>query len=264
LTITNYQIVNGLQTSHILFHLKDHLRTAFDVLVPVKIAVSHDPVLRYGIAESTNLQTEVSPFDFLSSNPVVRAIDRYFTAQGREVLFERRQGQLVQLKGEERRRVVTLSELMLAYASMVLELPHVVRKGRKKIEDKALKDIFATNQPAAVYWWVARLFIHARRRCQAQDAHGLPDFTHHCAFALRLMLAPAPMPPSPGCEQLERLAEDLEAGFSSRQGDLQQEVERAFQLARKYAERSKAKTKNLLVLVNTTSEIRREVLNFRS
>lgn len=63
-TLKDFQIVNGCQTSHVLFSNKDFIDTT--VNIPVKIVVTEDDDIINSVIRSSNRQTEVTEEDFIS------------------------------------------------------------------------------------------------------------------------------------------------------------------------------------------------------
>lgn len=63
-TITNYQIINGLQTSRVLHTYKDDINS--DMFVTIKLIVTQDENLISKIIRSTNRQTEVKEEDLIA------------------------------------------------------------------------------------------------------------------------------------------------------------------------------------------------------
>ncbi|MEO0445184.1 MAG: AIPR family protein [Verrucomicrobiota bacterium] len=258
LVLKNYQIVNGLQTSHVLYHLREELQGATDVLVPLKIAVSSDSKVQQAVSESTNLQTAVTYFDFLSRYPTVRQVESSFLASGDDLIFERRQGQYWDLRGEERNHLITLTELMLAFASVFLEMPHEAKKGKAKVVKRVPNQIFTDHHPPDLYLSAGKLYYLARKRCQANDAQGLPSFAFHCAFALRVGLLTKGFPHQSPTEALATYGETLLAALEDSSA-VEETLEKAFSVTRDFAHRTKKGNKNHLVLAESTTSIRKQM-----
>jgi len=96
-SVTDFQIVNGCQTSHVLYRSRD--KVSDEVWLPLKIIEAQDPDVVAQLVESTNSQTTVSAAQFLSIRPFTQRIEAYFNAfeddgdTERRLFFERRTNQ---------------------------------------------------------------------------------------------------------------------------------------------------------------------------
>jgi len=59
-SISNYQIVNGCQTSHVLYNNKD-IDGMENVNIPLRLIVTSDENIKNQITIATNSQTEIKP-----------------------------------------------------------------------------------------------------------------------------------------------------------------------------------------------------------
>lgn len=76
ITITNYQIINGLQTSRVLQSTKDLLDK--NMFVPLKLIITEDESLISKIIRSTNRQTEVKEEDLIAYSDFQKKLEDYF------------------------------------------------------------------------------------------------------------------------------------------------------------------------------------------
>lgn len=128
ISVTDYQIVNGCQTSHVLYRSAPHLSP--DVLIPLKVIEAEDPDIVAQVVEATNSQSAVSQSQFLSIRPFVRKLETYFNSfdsekeQDRRLYFERRSRQYV---GQDikKMRIFDIQKLARAFSSMFLDVPHL-------------------------------------------------------------------------------------------------------------------------------------------
>lgn len=73
--LRNFQIVNGCQTSNVLF---ENRATLGDLMVNVKIVETQDEDVFAELVRATNSQSKVDDAQFLSLKPVVRRVEQYF------------------------------------------------------------------------------------------------------------------------------------------------------------------------------------------
>jgi hypothetical protein len=96
-SIVNYQIVNGCQTSHVLFRNRDALSEK--ILIPVKLIEADDPEFIAQVVEATNSQTNVAQAQFYSLRPILVKLQAFFDAHipggdsDMRLYFERRSRQ---------------------------------------------------------------------------------------------------------------------------------------------------------------------------
>jgi hypothetical protein len=90
--LRDFQIVNGCQTSNVLFENRSTISD--DTTVMLKIVETSDPAVVDDIVRSTNRQTKVEEDQFLATLDAVKALERYFDAKGADeeyrLYFERR------------------------------------------------------------------------------------------------------------------------------------------------------------------------------
>jgi AIPR protein len=81
-TISDYQIVNGCQTTNILAHAREK---AADIMVPLRIIGSRDADFVSKIIVGTNKQNEVRQDQFLALLPFMKDLETYSGAQADDI-----------------------------------------------------------------------------------------------------------------------------------------------------------------------------------
>ena len=115
ISIDNYQIVNGCQTSNVLFDNYNLL--SLTSMVTVKVIEATDPDVIADVVRATNSQSKVDETQFLSFTALTRRLERYFDAtediSGKEtkLYFERRNGQYAN-SDVPKRRILLLQKLV--------------------------------------------------------------------------------------------------------------------------------------------------------
>ena len=124
-TIRDYQIVNGCQTSNVIFNNRDKI--SGDVFVPVKIVEVSNPDLVNEIVKSTNRQTEVTDEAFVALEDFHKQLEKFFTnikeKGNKKLLYERRRNQY-QDNSVATKQVVTLTLLTKSFVAIFLDEPH--------------------------------------------------------------------------------------------------------------------------------------------
>lgn len=124
--ISGYQIVNGCQTSHVLFDCQQDFDTSA-VMLPVKLICTQDENIVADIIRATNSQNAVKPEELEAMTEFQKRLEAYYrTFSGIGTLYyERRSKQWVS-SSVEKSRVITIPNQIKAISAMFLDLPHRV------------------------------------------------------------------------------------------------------------------------------------------
>lgn len=152
--ITDYQIVNGGQTSHVLFDSRALLDPG--TLVPLRLISTEDEDVIASIVRATNRQTEVSEDQLLALSDFQKQLEQYFATipLAQRLYYERRSRQYNSI-GIEKTRIVTLQNLVRAYASMFLQLPHQTTRNYRALRDQLGQTIFVEGHRLEPYYFAA-------------------------------------------------------------------------------------------------------------
>ena len=192
--IEDYQIVNGCQTSHVLFdagHLDD------SVMVPLRLIATQDESVIASIIKATNRQTEVKEEQLLALSDFQKKLESFFVAfeVRKRLYYERRSRQYHSTAGIEKTRVVTPSNLIRAFASMFLEDPHRTTRSYRALLERVGTTIFGPNDRLEPYY-VAAFALYRLEfffRNQSIDSKFKPA-RFQILLAFRLLLADGKLP----------------------------------------------------------------------
>lgn len=151
LHLTNYQIVNGCQTSNVLFQHKDALQ---DVMVTVKVVKTQSEDVFSELVRATNRQTEVEDNQFLSLRPIIKRVEHYFnTYEGTEsrLYLERRDRQYVGL-GIPMTRIFSLHNAAKCVAAMFCNRPELASRYPKQMYDELTDVMFAESTSEVIFY----------------------------------------------------------------------------------------------------------------
>ena len=123
LFIKDYQIVNGGQTTHVLFNEQESLDES--VAVPLKVIGTDNEELITAIITATNNQTEIRAEELNARAEFERSLEQFFTtfADVHRLYYERRSRQYDH-QDVERVRIISRQQLVRSFASMYLDEPH--------------------------------------------------------------------------------------------------------------------------------------------
>ena len=155
-TLTDYQIVNGCQTSHVLYYNKERVNDKLQI--PIKLIETLDEDTVNSIIKATNRQTEVTNEQLIALNEFHRNLeDFYKTFSGPQKLYyERRSKQYNYMTEVEKVRIVTISTQIKAAASMFFDKPHLASRYYGRLL-KSVDGIFNKEHKPLPYYTCAYL-----------------------------------------------------------------------------------------------------------
>lgn len=129
LDVSDYQIVNGCQTTHVLFQNRERIDDS--VFVPVKFVVALDRRVTENVITATNMQTEVKPETFVTLQQFHKDLEENYRRREEEtvpesenrVYYERRFKQYVR-EGVNEDNIIDLEAQTLSFIAMFAEAPH--------------------------------------------------------------------------------------------------------------------------------------------
>lgn len=191
-TLKNYQVVNGCQTSHILHRNRDQLKSVY---VPFRLIVASDDEVTSSITKATNKQSSVTPENLMSLSEIQRRIEAYFDAFGDDdphrVFYERRArqwsgSQVVRSTGTW--RVITLRNLMQAFASLYLRTPWTAARYYRDLRARAGAEIFSEEHHPAYYYSAAYAFCKLDHFFRSDDLErGLKPARYYLLAGVRTL-----------------------------------------------------------------------------
>lgn len=76
LTLTNYQIVNGCQTSNVIFECLTSMDKTNDIYIPIRLISTEDENTKHSIIKATNSQTQLKPEQLVALSSIQKAIEQ--------------------------------------------------------------------------------------------------------------------------------------------------------------------------------------------
>ncbi len=155
-TLTDYQIVNGCQTSHVIFYNRNAISDKLQI--PVKIIETTDENTVNSIIKATNRQTEVSDEQLAALNEFHRNLEAFYnTFEGQQRLYyERRSKQYNSAADIEKVRIVSINTQIKAAASMFFDKPHLASRYYGRLF-KSVDGIFNKTHKLLPYYTAAYL-----------------------------------------------------------------------------------------------------------
>lgn len=149
--LVNSQVVNGCQTSNILFLNKD-LTGIDDLFVPIKLIITDNSDIRDRIIVSTNNQAEIREEQLLALTSFQKNLEEFYKHMGDGLHYERRKAQYSTEPGIKKNAIVDIREQIKSYVAMFLEEPHVVSGYFGKVYRDRKDSIFTKNHAYEPYY----------------------------------------------------------------------------------------------------------------
>lgn len=210
LIIEDYQIVNGCQTSNVIWENKRLLEDSSE-MIPLKIVATDDEAVIKDIIRATNSQTNISAEQLLAVTDFQKELELFFASQGEQSLYYERRSRQFANKSVERSRIVAPLGLIKAYASMFLMEPHKTTRDFNSILAKVGSDIFGKNHKYDFYYlsalalyWIQVLIPKINPR--------LAIARYQVLMCVRILYEAAE-PPSPNSKKCTKYVDELKLLF---------------------------------------------------
>lgn len=125
--ISGFQVVNGCQTSHVLFNNREHITG--DMYLTIKLIETDDIDLSSSVIKATNSQSLVMKEAFATIKPYHKRLEDFFRAMncsGYRFFYERRPHQYDDDETTLNSEIVSAPLLIKSFVSVALEEPHKV------------------------------------------------------------------------------------------------------------------------------------------
>lgn len=162
--IYDYQIINGCQTSHVLYE-KRELVLGKGVLVPAKLVVSRDPEMVRRIIESSNRQSGITKENLLALLPFNRRLESFYAAMraqpgAPQLYYEVRQGEHSDKSMIDGAYVLDTRDQIQAYAAMFLERANSVISQLASLFSEIKDDQILSERHRPDFYYLAGLALY--------------------------------------------------------------------------------------------------------
>lgn len=195
--LRDYQVVNGCQTSHVLYFSKNKINNK--VFLPFKLIVTDNVEVTNQIIQGTNRQTEIKPEAFESLAPFQKELEEMYLAVSsnlrEKIYYERRSKQYDDITAS-RDHVVTLPGQIKSFVGMFLNEPHSTHRYYGELLDSYRTRIFNESHRLMPYV-TAGVALATMERLFSEDAlpKSLRSYRHQLLMVFRLKYGQGDMPP---------------------------------------------------------------------
>lgn len=156
-TILNYQIINGLQTSRVLLDSKEFIND--EIFVTLKLIVTEDENLISKIIRSTNRQTEVKEEDLLAYSDFQKKLEDFFkTFNDPDKLFYERRSKQYNGSSIDSRSIIDKSTLIKTMGSFYFLKPQLATRYFGALFNEFGKQLFLDNHKLYPYYTSALIY----------------------------------------------------------------------------------------------------------
>ncbi|OIO30481.1 MAG: hypothetical protein COS28_01265 [Nitrospirae bacterium CG02_land_8_20_14_3_00_44_33] len=152
LVLENYQIVNGCQTSNVLYECRN--KEGIDnALIPLKVVITTDSNLRDSIILSTNSQSRITEEQLFALTEFQKLLEDFYLATKHidNLYYERRTNQYAS-SGLNRNNIIEIKEQLKSFMAMFLDIPHIVAGNIGKVIKNYNGDFFKKEHDPLPYY----------------------------------------------------------------------------------------------------------------
>lgn len=231
-TLTDYQIVNGCQTSHVLYYNKNLVSSSLQI--PIKLIETSDEDTVNSIIKATNRQTEVTNEQLIALNEFHRKLEAFYrTFSGiQRLYYERRSKQYNCMPEVEKVRIVSISTQIKSAAAMFFDKPHLASRYYGRLL-KSVVGIFNEEHKTLPYYTCAYLlykleYLFRNKMLPAEYR----KFRFHILMMIKYDFSKGKVPEL-NANKMETLCEKI-LQCANNNADLQKEVEKMIVIIDKY------------------------------
>lgn len=149
--VADYQIVNGCQTSHVLYNNRESLPVGLSV--PFKVIATNDEEVINSIITATNRQTQVTDEDLFALSTFQKQLEAYMVAfDDKQKLYYERRSRQYATSTIEKVRIITKTLEMRAFSAMFLDEPRRAANYYSELKPMVGKSIFNADHKMEPYY----------------------------------------------------------------------------------------------------------------
>ncbi|MFC3901911.1 AIPR protein [Acinetobacter marinus] len=167
-TITNYQIINGLQTSRVLLDSKNSIDDK--IYVTLKLIVTEDENLISKIIRSTNRQTEVKEEDLLAYSDFQKRLEDFFkTFDESDKLYYERRSKQYNGSSIDNKLIIDKSTLIKTLGSFYFLKPQLATRYFGALFNEFGNQLFLDNHKLYPYYTSALIYKKLENKFRSNE-----------------------------------------------------------------------------------------------
>lgn len=216
--ISGFQVVNGCQTSHVLYNNRSAVTD--DMYLTVKLIETDDVDLSSSVIKATNSQSVVMKEAFATIKPYHKQLEDFFkamNAKGHRFFYERRPHQYDDNESILNGEIVSAPLLIKSFVSVVIEEPHKVHFYYGQIlrdyNNETNTLLFDEDHHPGLYF-VSQLLASKAKEAAARAKIG--SWSYHVALLIKKILnVNLNVRDKMTDEKISRMIEDIQSGVSA-------------------------------------------------
>jgi cold shock CspA family protein len=157
--LSDFQIVNGCQTSHVLHSARNNVSSVF---IPIKLVITDNQEVTNRVIKATNWQTEVKEEAFESLKDFQKELEEFYriveVPAGCRLYYERRSRQY-DFMPVDRKKVISLTAQIKSFVAMFLNEPHSTHRYYGELLESNRHRLFMQDHSPYPYY-VSGLALH--------------------------------------------------------------------------------------------------------
>lgn len=191
--LSRFQIVNGCQTSHVLYERKNDLSEA--MYLTVKLIETTNIDLYGRIIATTNSQSHVTKEAFATIRPYHKTLEDFYNAMrssGYQYYYERRPHQFDYDDDIPQRSVMSAPQLIKCFISIAMEEPHKVHyyygNLLQEYNQNETSEIFSESDYPGLYFACGHIIDRLKSRYSRVGE--MKDWIFHLGLLVKKQIAP--------------------------------------------------------------------------
>ena len=153
LTLINFQVVNGCQTSNVIYECIEELNKKNnaekeEIYLPIRLIATEDDETKNDIIIATNSQTPLRPEQLIALTPIQKAIEVFYN-QKRDLnkfdLFYERRTEQYRDENIQKSKIINIPYQIKSASALCFDLPHEVSGQYGKVERNTKNLLFKEN-----------------------------------------------------------------------------------------------------------------------
>ena len=192
--LSNFQIVNGCQTSFVLYERREQLRA--DTYMVIKLVSTEDQDLTGQIVKATNRQTPVLTEAFETLRDFHKNLElTYSTYEGEYKLFYERRSKQYESMSINKNKVVSFPVQINAFVAMFLGEPHSTHRYYGELLEANKRRMFRDDDVLQQYC-LATMFLYFVEKWLRSNSPDKKVYRYHLTLLLRCLIIPKGLPRS--------------------------------------------------------------------
>ena len=171
--LINYQIVNGCQTSNIIFECLEQLEKNNNIFLPIRLIATSNESTKNSIIRATNTQTPLRPEQLTALLPIQKSLEKYYESkresQDSPLYYERRTAQYRD-ENIQKSRIITIPIQIKATSALILDRPHDVSGQYGRVEKAVRGELFKEDDfdflnvyyISGLLWYKVERFLNSK------------------------------------------------------------------------------------------------------